>query len=119
MNVSDDVTKSMLDNVYGCLHSLNDRILRACIEVFQVAAIESVVSVIDISVSLIGNFNIITLDHMKTNSFMPQVDHFDFPDGRCVMVLPSGRYLNLGCTTGHPSLVLSVSRMWPETSSRL
>merc|ERR1712064_100258 len=39
--------------------------LQACMEGFQVAAIESVVSEIDIFVSSTGNFNIITLDHMK------------------------------------------------------
>lgn len=36
-----------------------------------------------------------------------QVDRFLFPDGRGVIVLVEGRLLNLGCTTGHPSYVMS------------
>ncbi len=30
-----------------------------------------------------------------------------FPDGHGVIVLVEGRLLNLGCTTGHPSYVMS------------
>merc|ERR1712061_729886 len=37
----------------------------------------------------------------------PQVDRFVFPDGHGVIVLASGRLLNLGCATGHPSFVMS------------
>ena len=36
-----------------------------------------------------------------------QVDRFIFPDGHGVIVLASGRLLNLGCATGHPSFVMS------------
>jgi len=32
-----------------------------------------------------------------------------FPDGHGVIVLASGRLLNLGCATGHPSFVMSCS----------
>merc|ERR1712224_703164 len=39
----------------------------------------------------------------------PQVDRFQFPDGHGVIVLASGRLLNLGCATGHPSFVMSCS----------
>jgi adenosylhomocysteinase len=40
----------------------------------------------------------------------PQVDRFVFPDTkRGVIVLASGRLLNLGCATGHPSFVMSCS----------
>merc|ERR1740123_1423233 len=39
----------------------------------------------------------------------PQVDRFVFPDGHGVIVLASGRLLNLGCATGHPSFVMSCS----------
>lgn len=35
------------------------------------------------------------------------MDRFLFPDGRGVIVLVEGRLLNLGCTTGHPSYVMS------------
>jgi len=113
--------------------------LQACMEGFQVAAMESVVNEIDIFVSATGNFNIITLDHMKkmknnaivgnighfdneidmagleglegmkVDNIKPQVDRFVFPDGHGVIVLASGRLLNLGCATGHPSFVMSCS----------
>merc|ERR1712070_949119 len=94
---------------------------------------------IDIFTSATGNFNIITLDHMKkmknnaivgnighfdneidmaglekfegiqVETIKPQVDRFVFPDGHGVIVLASGRLLNLGCATGHPSFVMSCS----------
>merc|ERR1719451_192950 len=38
-----------------------------------------------------------------------QVDRFVFPDGHGVIVLASGRLVNLGCATGHPSFVMSCS----------
>merc|ERR1712242_303625 len=40
---------------------------------------------------------------------MGQVDRFVFPDGHGVIILASGRLLNLGCATGHPSFVMSCS----------
>ena len=54
--------------------------LQACMEGFQVAAIESAVSEIDISVSSTGNFNVITLDHMKkekNHAIVGNIGHFD------------------------------------------
>merc|ERR1712093_189201 len=113
--------------------------LQACMEGFQVATMESVVGEIDIFTSATGNFNIITLEHMKcmknnaivgnighfdnevdmeglegfpgikVENIKPQVDRFVFPDGHGVIVLASGRLLNLGCATGHPSFVMSCS----------
>merc|ERR1711918_329402 len=113
--------------------------LQACMEGFQVAALESVVGEIDIFTTTTGNFNIIRLAHMKkmkTNAIVgnighfdneidmaglegfpgiqvenikPQVDRFEFPDGHGVIILASGRLLNLGCATGHPSFVMSCS----------
>ena len=71
----------------------------------QGAAIGSIVFETDVVLAFTGNFNNITLDHMKINNFMPQVDHFDFPNGRI-----QGRPLNQGCATGHPSFVMSRSR---------
>merc|ERR1719242_1205179 len=41
------------------------RALQACMEGFQVVTMESVVGEIDIFTSATGNFNIITLEHMK------------------------------------------------------
>jgi len=40
---------------------------------------------------------------------MSQVDRFVFPDGHGVIVLASGRWLNLGCASGHPDFVISCS----------
>merc|ERR1719213_1126245 len=100
---------------------------------------ESVVGEIDIFVTTTGNFNIITLEHMKkmknnaivgnighfdneidmaglegfpgivVEKIKPQVDRFVFPDGHGVIVLASGRLCNLGCATGHPSFFMSCS----------
>merc|ERR1711909_60935 len=113
--------------------------LQACMEGFQVATLEEVLSEVDIFVSTTGNFKIITLEHMKKmknnaivgnighfdneidmaglegfagikcENIKPQVDRFVFPDGHGVIVLASGRLLNLGCATGHPSFVMSCS----------
>merc|ERR1712054_588380 len=113
--------------------------LQACMEGFQVVTMEEVVGEIDIFTSATGNFNIITLDHMKkmkNNAIVGNIGHFDneidmaglegmqgikvenikaqvdrfvFPDGHGVIVLASGRLLNLGCATGHPSFVMSCS----------
>merc|ERR1711970_524946 len=56
----------------------------------------------------------------------PQVDRFEFPDGHGIIVLASGRLLNLGCATGHPSFVMSCSftnqtlaqlELWKERDS--
>jgi len=113
--------------------------LQACMEGFQVVAIESVLSEADIFVTTTGNFKIITLEHMKkmknnaivgnighfdneiemeqlesfegikVENIKPQVDRFVFPDGHGIIILAAGRLLNLGCATGHPSFVMSCS----------
>merc|ERR1712176_992459 len=113
--------------------------LQACMEGFQVAKMESVVGEIDIFVSTTGNKDIITLEHMKkmkNNAIVGNIGHFDneiemeklekfagikienikplvdrfvSPDGHGVIILASGRLLNLGCATGHPSFVMSCS----------
>ena len=113
--------------------------LQACMEGFQVVTIEECVGEVDIFTSATGNFKIITLDHMKkmknnaivcnighfdneiamedlenfpgikVENIKPQVDRFVFPDGHGVIVLASGRLVNLGCATGHPSFVMSCS----------
>merc|ERR1712083_21332 len=46
---------------------------------------------------------------IKVENIKPQVDRFVFPDGHGVILLASGRLLNLGCATGHPSFVMSCS----------
>merc|ERR1712007_423717 len=113
--------------------------LQACMEGFQVVTVESALSEVDIFVTTTGNFKIITLEHMKkmknnaivgnighfdneiemekleqfpgikVENIKPQVDRFVFPDGHGIIVLASGRLLNLGCATGHPSFVMSCS----------
>merc|ERR1712021_80450 len=113
--------------------------LQACMEGFQVVTLDSVVGEIDIFTTTTGNFQIITLEHMKkmknnaivgnighfdneiemeklekfsgikVENIKPQVDRFVSPDGHGIIVLASGRLLNLGCATGHPSFVMSCS----------
>merc|ERR1739836_28514 len=113
--------------------------LQACMEGFQVVTMEDVVNEIDIFTSATGNYDIITLEHMKkmknnaivgnighfdneidmaglegfpgikVENIKPQVDRFVFPDGHGVIVLAAGRLLNLGCATGHPSFVMTCS----------
>merc|ERR1711998_619951 len=133
--------------------------LQACMEGFQVVTMEECVGEIDIFCSSTGNFDIITVKHMskmknnaivgnighfdneidmagiegfpgiKVENIKPQVDRFVFPDGHGVIILASGRLLNLGCATGHPSFVMSCSftnqtlaqldllRNWKETDA--
>jgi adenosylhomocysteinase len=125
-------------------------------EGFQVVTVESVVGEIDIFTTTTGNFKIITLEHMKkmkNNAIVGNIGHFDneidmeglekfpgikvenikaqvdryvFPDGPGIIVLASGRLLNLGCATGHPSFVMSCSftnqtlaqlELWKERDS--
>merc|ERR1712167_84339 len=107
INVNDCVTKSKFDNVYGCRHSLTDGIMRAtdvmiggkralvcgygdvgkgCAFALRgsgarvVVTVEEVVGEIDIFTSATGNFNIITLEHMKkmkNNAIVGNIGHFD------------------------------------------
>merc|ERR1711909_167112 len=113
--------------------------LQACMEGFQDVPLDDVVGEADIFITTTGNFKIITLEHMekmknnaivgnighfdneiamedleqfpgiKVENIKPQVDRFVFPDGHGVIVLASGRLVNLGCATGHPSFVMSCS----------
>ncbi len=113
--------------------------LQAAMEGFEVKPLEDVVDTADIFITATGNFNIITVDHMKRMkdkaivgnighfdneidmaglkkvkgieriNIKPQYDEWKFPDGHSVMVLAEGRLLNLGCATGHPSFVMSAS----------
>jgi adenosylhomocysteinase len=113
--------------------------LQAAMEGFQVVQLEQVLSEVDIIITTTGNFNVIRLEHMekmknnaivgnighfdneidmeglenkkgvKVQNIKPQVDRFVFPDGHGIIMLASGRLLNLGCATGHPSFVMSCS----------
>ncbi len=113
--------------------------LQAAMEGFEVNTLENVLEKADIFITATGNYNIITVDHMKRmkdkaivgnighfdneidmaglkkfpgiekNNIKPQYDEWRFPDGHGVLVLAEGRLLNLGCATGHPSFVMSAS----------
>ena len=113
--------------------------LQAVMEGYEVKPVEDVMDQADIFVTTTGNFNVITVDHMKLmkdgaivgnighfdneidmaglsklagverRNIKPQYDQWVFPDGHCVLILAEGRLLNLGCATGHPSFVMSNS----------
>ena len=113
--------------------------LQACMEGYHVVKIESVLDTADIYVTATGNAGIITIKHMekmKNNAIVCNIGHFDneidmaglikfpgikkvnikdtvdryiFPDQKGIIVLASGRLVNLGCATGHPSFVMSNS----------
>ncbi|EAY15502.1 adenosylhomocysteinase, putative [Trichomonas vaginalis G3] len=113
--------------------------LQAAMEGYQVRRIEEVVKDVDIFVTCTGNCDIITVDmmaQMKDKAIVGNIGHFDneidteglkncpgikhipikpeydmweFPDGHAILLLAEGRLLNLGCATGHPSFVMSMS----------
>ncbi len=113
--------------------------LQAAMEGFEVTTLERVLHQADIFVSATGNKNIISAEHMsrmKHQAIVGNIGHFDneidmaglarmsdvqkveikpqvhewvFPDGHKVIILAEGRLLNLGCATGHPSFVMSMS----------
>jgi len=113
--------------------------LQAVMEGFEVTTIERVLDTVDIYVTATGNKDIISAEHMgrmKHNAIVSNIGHFDnevdmaglgrmsdvqkvevkpqvhefvFPDGHSVIVLAEGRLVNLGCATGHPSFVMSMS----------
>ena len=113
--------------------------LQAAMEGYEVKTVDDVVSYADIFITATGNFNVITVDHMrrmKDKAIVGNIGHFDneidmaglkkepgiqrinikpqydewrFADGHSVMILAEGRLLNLGCATGHPSFVMSSS----------
>jgi len=62
----------------------------------------------------IGHFDVeIDVKWMKANgkrtNIKPQVDLYELPSGRHVLLLAEGRLVNLGCANGHPSFVMSSS----------
>jgi len=126
--------------------------LQAAMEGFEVTTVEATLSRADIFVTATGNRDVITLDHMRAMkdqaivcnighfdneiqvdalqavatrlTIKPQVDRYEFADGRVIYLLAEGRLVNLGCANGHPSFVMSISftnqvlaqiKLWPET----
>jgi len=113
--------------------------LQACMEGYHVVTMEKACKDGDIFVTATGNKGIIMVKHMeqmKNNAIVCNIGHFDneidmsglenypdiktvniketvdrwvFPDGHGIIVLASGRLVNLGCGTGHPSFVMSNS----------
>lgn len=45
----------------------------------------------------------------QIESIKPQVDKYTLPSGKSILLLASGRLVNLGCARGHPSFVMSTS----------
>jgi adenosylhomocysteinase len=112
--------------------------LQAAMEGFQVLTIEDTLGKGDIYVTTTGNKDIIRIEHMEKMkdqaivcnighfdneiqvealnrkditplNIKPQVDKFTFQGGNSIYLLASGRLVNLGCATGHPSFVMSNS----------
>merc|ERR1711985_33874 len=139
INVNDCVTKSKFDNVYGCRHSLPDAIMRAtdvmiggkralicgygdvgkgCAFAMRGSGARVLITECDPICALqacMEGFQVVKMENLeqfpgiKVENIKPQVDRFVFPDGHGIIVLASGRLLNLGCATGHPSFVMSCS----------
>lgn len=113
--------------------------LQAAMEGFEVVTMEQAAPQGDVFVTATGNLHVITAKHMEAmkdsailcnighfdneievswlvdnpeiteENIKPQVDKFNFPDGKSLIVLARGRLVNLGCATGHPSFVMSAS----------
>ena len=112
--------------------------LQASMEGYSVLTVEDTLGIADIYVTATGNKDIITLEHMEMMkdqaivcnighfdneiqvdrleeshaeccNIKPQVDRYTFPNGNSIYLLASGRLVNLGCATGHPSFVMSTS----------
>ncbi|MGT2425212.1 adenosylhomocysteinase [Amnibacterium kyonggiense] len=113
--------------------------LQAAMDGHQVVPLEEVASQVDILITTTGNEKVVTVDdllslkhlaiignigHFDTEidiagleqlegaervRIKPQVDEWQLPNGRSVIVLSEGRLLNLGNATGHPSFVMSMS----------
>lgn len=113
--------------------------LQAAMDGHQVAPLADVAGQVDILVTATGNDNVVTVEdmlslkhlaivgnvgHFDTEIDMaglealegvhririkPQVDEWELPNGRSILVLSEGRLLNLGNATGHPSFVMSMS----------
>ena len=113
--------------------------LQAAMEGFSVVTMEEAAEFGDIFVTTTGCKDVIRGEHMekmKDNAILanighfdheidvawlennsgitetnikPQVDKFEFPDGKSIVLLSRGRLVNLGNATGHSSFVMSTS----------
>lgn len=128
--------------------------LQAAMEGYEVTTMEKAAPVGDIFVTATGCCDVITSDHlmmMKDSAIVCNIGHFDseidaafllnnpkvqvetikpqvekctLPNGKSIILLASGRLVNLGCATGHPAFVMSCSftnqvmaqiALWTET----
>ncbi|KAL5467668.1 hypothetical protein EMCRGX_G031931 [Ephydatia muelleri] len=111
--------------------------LQAAMEGYEVTTMEEAVKEAAIFVTATGCCEIIRADHFlqmrdhaiccnighfdcevdvawlkangKKTNIKPQVDMFQLPNGRHIILLAEGRLVNLGCAMGHPSFVMSNS----------
>jgi adenosylhomocysteinase len=113
--------------------------LQAAMEGYQVAPLEDVAGQVDILITATGNDKVVTvkdllslkhlavvanvghfdteidvagleqLDGATRVRIKPQVDEWELPNGRSIILLSEGRLMNLGNATGHPSFVMSMS----------
>jgi adenosylhomocysteinase len=111
--------------------------LQAAMEGYEVTTMEEAAPLGDIFVTATGCMDIIRSEHLlqmkdkaivcnighfdieidvawleknaKETNVKPQVDLFELPNGRQIVLLARGRLMNLGCATGHPSFVMSTS----------
>ncbi len=111
--------------------------LQAAMDGFAVRKMDDAMNEADIAVTATGNFGIVLGRHFETmkdkaivcnighfdneidvawlnknaakDEVKPQVDLYTLKNGRQVILLAEGRLVNLGCATGHPSLVMSNS----------
>jgi len=112
--------------------------LQATMEGFQVDTMENAAPLANLVVTTTGCKDIVTGDHflqfkedcivcnighfdceidttwLEANCVdkqvvKPQVDRYTLSNGRHIILLASGRLVNLGCGTGHPSFVMSAS----------
>jgi len=109
--------------------------LKAVMEGFKVSSLDNALDA-DIFVTATGNEAVINLQHilkMRNNAILcnmghrdievnvpelsvfpsttikPQVQKFDLPNKHSVLLLASGKDVNLGCATGHSDFAMSVS----------
>lgn len=111
--------------------------LQAAMEGYEVVTMDEAASVGQIFVTATGCSGIITREHFmkmrdnaiicnvghfdceidvawlnenaKKTNIKPQVDRYELPNGRHIVLLAEGRLANLGCAMGHPSFVMSNS----------
>src|SRR5436853_6169917 len=103
---------------------------------YEVGTMEECGPRADIFVTVTGNLDVITIEHMrkmkdriivanivhfdseiqvsglknfKWHNVKPQVDEVEFPGGKRIILLSEGRLVNLGNAMGHPSFVMSAS----------